>query len=191
MSTFATSSIGSLPEFSPGIASLDSPQVQQTKVEIRSLVAEIADLANRRIEPNEFYRGMLPRVCSAMGATGACVWSSTAEPEFSIIAQHAFPPSLIANDIHPSHPHRRILECVFSEGQPVLVPPRSISLEVERPTNPLDEALLVVPIRMDEKIDYLLEVAQKPGGGPVAQRGYLRFVAQMADLLAYLATLAP
>ena len=33
-------------------------------------------------------------------------------------------------------------------------------------------------------MEFLLEVVQRAGGGPAAQRGYLRFVAQMADLMA-------
>lgn len=173
-----------LPEPCPGFASLDSLQVQQTKQEIRSLVNEIADLANRKVEPIDFYRGLLARVCAAMGATGACVWNVTSASTFSLAAEHNLPTALKSSGGQPTEPHRRILECIFAEGSPVLVPPGSTSLEVQRPTNPLEDALLVVPVRTDENVDFLLEVIQRPSGGPVAQRGYLRFVAQIADLMA-------
>jgi multidrug efflux pump subunit AcrA (membrane-fusion protein) len=57
-------------------------------------------------------------------------------------------------------------------------------LEAERPQNPLSDSLIIVPVRIQENVEYLLEVVQRPSGGPAAQRGYLRFVAQMADLMA-------
>ena len=84
----------------------------------------------------------------------------------------------------PSVSHQRILECVISEGVPILVPPRSVSIETDRPTNPLQHSLIIVPVRVEEEIEFALEVIQQPSGGPAAQRGYLRFVAQMADLMA-------
>ena len=84
----------------------------------------------------------------------------------------------------PSLSHQRILECVISEGVPILVPPRSVSIETDRPTNPLQHSLIIVPVRVEEEIEFALEVIQQPSGGPAAQRGYLRFVAQMADLMA-------
>lgn len=166
-----------------GVASLDTPQVQQTKLEIRALVAEIAELANRRIEPPEFYSGMLPRICLSMGATGAAVWRVDTRAMVSLAAQHALPSELVCRDGAPSETHSRIINCILSEGQPVLVPAGSVAIEAGRPENPFNAALIVIPVRIDQHIDFLLEVVQPAGGGPVAQRGYLRFVAQMADLM--------
>ncbi len=113
-----------------------------------------------------------------------------------LIAQHLLPPELLTQSdgtpvrrspeqlIAPSEPHRRILQCVIDEGAPILVPPQSVSVETDRPTNPLPHSLIVVPVRVEAEIDYVLEVVQRASGGPAAQRGYLRFVAQMADLMA-------
>ncbi len=179
----STLPVGLMSESTIGVASLDTPQIQQTKIEIRALVAEIADLSNRRITPTEFYRGMLPRVCMAMGATGAALWRIEPTGAILIEAQHSLPSELVNAQTEPSEAHLRILRCILTEGQPVLVPAGSVSVEVDRPTNPLDESLIVVPVRIDQRIDFLLEIVLRPGGGPVAQRGYLRFVAQMADLL--------
>ncbi len=113
-----------------------------------------------------------------------------------LIAQHLLPPELLTQSdgsperrspeqlIAPSEPHCRILQCVIAEGAPILVPPQSVSVETDRPTNPLPHSLIVVPVRVEAEIDYVLEVVQRASGGPAAQRGYLRFVAQMADLMA-------
>ncbi|MEZ6078455.1 MAG: hypothetical protein R3C56_23125 [Pirellulaceae bacterium] len=84
----------------------------------------------------------------------------------------------------PSPPHERILRCVIAEGQPILVPPGSVKVEADRPHNPLSDALIIIPVRIQDEVEFLLEVIQRPSGGPAAQRGYLRFVAQMADLMA-------
>ncbi len=204
----------------PGVASLDSPALQQTKSEIRSLAGELAQLAHTALEPADFYEGFLPRLCAAMGAKGAGVWRINSNGKPYLIAGHSLPTALLAAasnstsdttseptsetsqartsmasvsdefDLHrpsvtrPSEPHQRILQCVVAEGQPILVPPGNVKLETERPTNPLSEALIIIPIRPQENVEFLLEVVQRPSGGPAAQRGYLRFVAQMGDLMA-------
>src|SRR5436190_23822691 len=48
--------------------------IQETKNEIRTLVQEIAQLAQREIPPEEFYAGFFGRVVSAMAAVGGAVW---------------------------------------------------------------------------------------------------------------------
>ncbi len=200
-----------------GAASLESPTAQQTQSEIRSLAAEIAQLAHSQLEPDEFFGGFLPRLCSAMGAKGAGVWciaeqaSANSPSALRLLAEHSLPASLLASPkqqlegakAHESHPdgsfhslgsvaegvipsvaHQKILLCVAAEGQPILVPPASVQVEIERPHNPLSDALIVIPVRVQTDVEYLLEVVQRPSGGPATQRGYLRFVAQMADLMA-------
>ncbi len=187
-----------------GIASLDSEALQSTKSEIRALAAEIAHLASTPLESTEFYEAFLPRLCVAMGARGAGVWSYRVEGPVELIARHAFPNELLGDPLNatssitPQLPesipdsvledhranHMRILRCVASEGQPILVPPSTVTLECDRPKNPLPDNLIIVPVRVQDDVEFLLEVIQRSGGGPAAQRGYLRFVAQMADLLA-------
>lgn len=117
-----------------------------------------------------------------------------AESNVLLIAEHLLPHELLAGTSGrgnvapeqydaPSEPHRRILDCVINEGAPILVPPQSVNVETERPTNPLPHALIIVPVRVEDDIEYVLEIVQRASGGPAAQRGYLRFVAQMADLM--------
>ena len=194
-------------ESSAGVASLDPPLIQQTKSEIRTLAGEIAKLAHAAIGPIEFYRGFLPRLVTAMGAEGAAVWqtceslhnhgevdsSEAAAPNHGLrlLAQHCLPNELLervdqsaVNLLAPSESHRRILECVIAEGTPILVPPQTVSIDADRPVNPLEHSIIVIPVRVEDDIEFVLEVVQQSSGGPAAQRGYLRFVAQMADLMA-------
>ncbi|MFY7874377.1 MAG: hypothetical protein ACOVQM_02965, partial [Pirellula sp.] len=56
-------------------------------------------------------------------------------------------------------------------------------MQRDRPSNPTSELLMYAPLTTHEKrSDFWLQVVQSPSGGPSSQRGYLRFVAQMADL---------
>ncbi len=190
-----------------GVASLDPPLIQQTKSEIRTLAGEIAKLAHATCERAEFYRGFLPRLVTAMGAEGAAVWQTcdslrkhgklasdnetTQESGLRLVAQHCLARELLDCEMQaagvllaPSETHRRILECVIAEGAPVLVPPQTVSIEVDRPTNPLEHSIIAIPVRTEDDVEFVLEVVQRASGGPAAQRGYLRFVAQMADLMA-------
>ncbi len=172
---------------SSSIASLDSAVVQQTKSEIRSLAAEVARLAEADIPLEDFFSGFMPRVCSAMGATGACAWNVASDGGLGLLSSHTAPASLFdgpaVKNSAPSEQHRKVLDCVIAEGQPILVPPGNVKIESDRPANPLTDALIIVPVRIEARVDYLLQVIQRPSGGPTAQRGYLRFVAQMADLM--------
>lgn len=188
---------------SSSVASLDPPLVQQTKSEIRNLAAEIAHLAHSPLTPDEFFSGFLPRLCAAMGATGAVAWQlsteTESEPQRSItqLAGHSVPAQLYRDTsvtsgkdsstrsctTEPTDAHREILNAIIAEGQPILVPPGDVKIEKDRPNNPIRETLIVVPVRIHDHVEFVLEVIQRPSGGPSAQRGYLRFVAQMADLM--------
>src|SRR6185503_222418 len=50
--------------------------LQETRNEIRTLVQEIAQLAQKEIPAEEFYAGLLGRMVSAMAAVGGAVWTS-------------------------------------------------------------------------------------------------------------------
>ncbi|MEZ6078456.1 MAG: hypothetical protein R3C56_23130 [Pirellulaceae bacterium] len=66
--------------------------MQQTKSEIRSLAAEIAQLASAALDPGEFYHGFLPRLCAAMGAKAAAVWRMAgSDSGLQLVAGHSLP----------------------------------------------------------------------------------------------------
>jgi hypothetical protein len=84
----------------------------------------------------------------------------------------------------PSPAHLALLNAVAAERQPILIPPCEVALSRERPANPTDDILIYAPLTVPkEQGSFWLQVLQSPSGGPASQRGYLRFVAQMADLL--------
>ena len=90
------------------------------------------------------------------------------------------------NDIgqQPSASHLSILNAVSRERQPILIPPCDALLNRDRPANPTSELLIYAPLPIPkEHGSFWLQIVQSPSGGPASQRGYLRFVAQMADLM--------
>ena len=64
--------------------SLDPNLIEQTKQQIRALVAEIAQLAKEDISPEEFYGGFLNRVVSALAAVGGAVWTTNDEGHLAL-----------------------------------------------------------------------------------------------------------
>ena len=62
---------------------IDPGLLEQTKNQIRKLVAEIADLAESDIQPAEFYVEFLNRAVAAVAATGGAFWmlDGRGEPE--------------------------------------------------------------------------------------------------------------
>src|SRR2546423_13943261 len=53
---------------------IDPGLLEQTKNQIRKLVAEIADLAESDIQPAEFHAEFLNRVVAAVAASGGALW---------------------------------------------------------------------------------------------------------------------
>ena len=84
----------------------------------------------------------------------------------------------------PSASHLLVLNAVARERQPILIPPSDALLNCDRPANPTAELLIYAPLPIPkDQGSYWLQIVQSPSGGPSSQRGYLRFVAQMADLM--------
>ncbi len=236
-STTSSESIRSAPKH----LDLDAAAVAQTKVQIGTLVSEIADFAKHCESPSAFYPAMLSRLVTAMAGTGAGVWQQSDNGSWLLIQSFGLPESLISDyddsedlpdqtssnfsvdrlqklvdkelqtphdpkrlrieashrrvnvsepdcvsfNRKPSVEHLSLLECVSRERQPVLVPPGDIAANQDRPTNPLQQCLIYSPIPIDSAKEILwLQVVQPPSGGIATQRGYLRFVAQIADLTA-------
>jgi hypothetical protein len=103
-------------------------------------------------------------------------------------AAHSTQPSEPSSDAtelqQPSESHLLILKAVARERQPILIPPCEALLNRDRPTNPTSDLLIYAPLPLSKEMGgYWLQVVQSPSGGPASQRGYLRFVAQMADLM--------
>ncbi|XZE18758.1 efflux RND transporter periplasmic adaptor subunit [Pirellulaceae bacterium SH449] len=93
-------------------------------------------------------------------------------------------PTPTSSAILPSSSHERLLNEARNERQPVLIPPRDATINSQRAPNPTSQIVMLVPISVPMNDGELwLEIFQHPSGGLASQRGYLRFAAQMAELI--------
>ncbi len=88
----------------------------------------------------------------------------------------------LADDQQRQIQHGRLLKKLVENGEPTLVPPQSGSGDADDAANPTDFLLVIAPVSNEAGVMGLVEIFQRPGGGPTTQRGYLRFLVQMCNL---------
>jgi hypothetical protein len=164
--------------------SLDPQLIEETKQQIRSLVNQIAQLAKSEVDPQQFYGEFLPRVVSALAATGGAIWTVQEQGRLALGYQMNMQSTKLADDQDAQIRHGLLLQRVLASGEPTLVPPQSGYEGDERAGNPTDYLLVLGPVKTDLEVVGLVEVLQRPGARPATQQGYLRFLLQMCDLAA-------
>ncbi len=174
------------PGASPVAATGADPLVNETRREIAEIVREVAMAVRSDRTAEEFLALLVDRILRAMAAEGVIVWQRDTSPASTYrcarrlgrITDQSIPAESIAT-------HARMLIEVAEESQPVVVPATPGATDGDVPANPMEVPVAVVPIACEPSpsgAEYLLEVFLEPDCGVATQRGYLRFVAQMADL---------
>ena len=163
--------------------SLNPELIEQTKQQIRSLVAEISQLSRSDISPEEFYAEFLNRVVQALAAVGGAVWINDEEGRLTLKYQTNLHKSGLRDNEEGQRQHSQLLYRAMSGGEALLVPPRSGAGEDEDDiANPTDLLLVLGPLKTDLEVVGVIEILQRAETGVSAQRGYLRFLSQMCDL---------
>ncbi|HEY2413480.1 MAG TPA: HlyD family efflux transporter periplasmic adaptor subunit [Pirellulaceae bacterium] len=160
----------------------DPQLVAEMKHEINALVQEITKLSAQDISPDEFYSGLLARIVSAMAATGGAVWLKTENGQLKLQFQINLANSGIDSSARSRSQHSLLLKNVVDSGQALLAPPSSGKNTDSSPGNPTESLIVLAPFVVEDESQGLIEIFQRPGGAPSAQRGYLRFLVQMCDL---------
>ncbi len=161
---------------------VDPKLIDQTREHIRSLVDEIAALAKSACEPAAFYEGFLVRATSALASVGGAVWTrETSQQPLEIQYQINLSRTELANNTDAQLRHHGLLAQYVQNPEPRLVPPYSGAGE-QTAGNPTPYLLILAPIVLEKEAVGIVEILQRPGGGPATQRGYLRFVVQMAEI---------
>ena len=158
---------------------IEMQQVDQARNEIRNLVQEIAQFAKQDLPPQEFFREFLPRVVTSLAAVGGAVWTTTDEGlclEFQVSLAET---GLVAGPEERNR-HGAMLQRMIARGEPVMLSPQSGGEDA--PANPSEFLLLAAPLKTDREVLGLVEIFQRPGLGPVTQRGWLGFLVQMCEL---------
>jgi multidrug efflux pump subunit AcrA (membrane-fusion protein) len=177
------------PGSSPGDGIGSDALVNETRREIAEIVREIATAVRSDRTAGEFLTMLVDRILKAMAAEGVMVWQHCRAGDQAEIGYHCIQRlGRITDQSIPTEStaaHSRLLLEVAGHGQPVVVPATPGATDSKVPANPMQVAVALVPIECEASpggAEYLLEVFLEPDCGVATQRGYLRFVAQMADL---------
>ncbi|WP_218933846.1 efflux RND transporter periplasmic adaptor subunit [Rubripirellula lacrimiformis] len=161
--------------------------VGETRREIAEIVREVAAAVRSDRSQAQFVSLLADRTLRAMAAEGVVFWQrDSACDSLAYRCVHRIgrvTDRSIADECRPAH--ERLLAEIGAEGSPVVVPATPGAVDPDVPSNPTETPAALVPIDGDGSLagsDYIFEVFLEPGGGVATQRGYLRFVAQMADL---------
>ena len=168
-----------------GIARPPGPgqMVQDTRREISEIVREVATEARGERPLKDFLSFFADRLLRAMAAEGVVIWLVDHEDGDHKPLQRIGRISDLSIDPQSHGAHLAMIGEVARAAQPVIVPPTPGANDPSIPANPTEVPAAVVPIEGDAKqCEYLVEVFLDGEGGITTQRGYLRFVAQMADL---------
>lgn len=163
-------------------SSVNSETIEQTKQQIRSLVSEISQLSKSDIGAEEYYAAFLQRIVSALAAVGGAIWLIADGRRLQLAYQINLSQTLLDSSSDEASRHLRLLNHIISNNQSQLVPPMSGAGDEEAGGNPTTSLLVLSPLNSDGKVEGIVEIFQRPDSPPATQRGYLRFVDQMAEL---------
>jgi hypothetical protein len=167
-------------------SSVDPETIARTKDQIRRLVAEVEQLTKTAGEPEKFYAEYLQRLVTALAAVGGAIWlkgeAGALELAYQInlstaLVEQASPEQAGEDAVR----HLRLIEHIARIREGKLVPPHSGSGD-EQIGNPTRFLLVIAPLCSDDGVEGVVEIFQRPDGPPDTQRGFLRFLTQMADL---------
>lgn len=164
-----------------GPPTADSAAVAGARQEIRALVAEVAQLSKTDISPGEFYEVLVGRTVTALAAAGGALWKRRDDGVLALEFQVNFRQTGLVDDSDSQARHGRLLRKVLEQPQGMLIAPHSGPSDDSEAGNPTDHLLILAPLGGDQP-EAVLEIFQRPGAGPVTQRGYLRFLLQMSEM---------
>ena len=123
----------------------------QTKLQIRSLVQEIAGLAKQDLSVRDFYAAFLERLVQALAAVGGAVWAvgegGSLELQYQINLRET---RLTENQQHLQR-HGMLLQKSLASAEGSLITPHSGEGDDNQPGNPTDYLLVLGPIKVDQE----------------------------------------
>ena len=162
--------------------SFDSGVIEQTKQQIRSLVNEITQLSKSDMPAEEYYTQFLQRVVTAIAAVGGVVWTMKDGGGLALQCQINLRETGLGTDKEKMTQHSRLLYNALKHPEGLIVSPYSSSEEDgEIMGNPTGSLVFLVPLITEVELVGLLEIFQRPDSPVNTQKGYLRFLLQMAE----------
>ncbi|WP_337177036.1 biotin/lipoyl-binding protein [Paludisphaera sp.] len=163
---------------------IDAGLLEQTKNQIRKLVAEIADLAESDVQPAEFYGEFLNRAVAATAASGGAFWLLDGRGGLRLQYQMDFAQTGLMDGRVKTAPHDALLGCMVQASQPQVIPPGAVIEGMPQAFNPTHLAIILAPLIVDKQVVGLLEILMDPARRAAQQKSTLRFVGDLTDLAA-------
>jgi len=161
---------------------IDPGLLEQTKNQIRKLVAEIADLAESDIQPPEFYVEFLNRAVAAVAASGGAFWLLDGRGSIKLQHQLEFRLTGLLDGRVRTQPHDALLGCMIQASQPQIIPPGATIEGQPNAGNPTAYSLIIAPLMVDRQVVGLIEILMDPTRRAATQKSTLRFVSDLCDL---------
>ena len=161
---------------------VDPGLLEQTKNQIRKLVAEIADLAESDMQPSEFYGEFLTRSIAAVAASGGALWLLDPKGNLKLQHQLEFRLTGLMDGRGRTGPHDALLGCMIQASQPQIIPPGAAVEGVPNAGNPTNYSLIIAPMTVDKQVVGLVEILMDPTRRAATQKSTLRFVSDLCDL---------
>lgn len=161
---------------------IDPGLLEQTKTQIRKLVAEIADLAETDIQPTEFYVEFLNRAVAAVAANGGAFWMLDGRGGLRLQYQVEFGVTGLMDGRVKTGPHDALLSAMLQATQAQIIPPSAVIEGMPQAYNPTEFALITAPLMVDKQVVGLLEILMDPTRRAAQQKSTLRFVGDLCDL---------
>lgn len=166
----------------PEETTVEAGLLEQTKNQIRKLVAEIADLAESDVQPGEFYGEFLNRAVAATAAAGGAFWLLDGRGGLRLQQQIEFAQTGLTDGRVKTPPHDALLGCMLQATQPQTIPPGAVIEGVPQAYNPTHLTIILAPLIVDKQPVGLLEILMDPNRRAAQQKSTLRFVADLTDL---------
>ncbi len=161
---------------------IDPGLLEQTKNQIRKLVAEIAELAESDIQPAEFNVEFLNRVVAAVAASGGALWMLDGRGSLKLVHQLEFRQTGLLDNRQQAMPHDALLGVMLQASQPQIIPPGATVEGLPNAGNPTGLTLIIAPLAVDKQIVGLVEILMDPNRRAATQKSTLRFVSDLCDL---------
>jgi hypothetical protein len=167
---------------------VDLQALEQERRRLSQRLEEVAKLSEGNVPAATFYGEMLKKLLESLAAPAGAVWTRTAQGNLQLQFQINMREVGLDRSDETRTSHEELLRRVVTEPRPLHLPPHSgVGPAADgRPpaANNSDLLLLLVPILLNEQAGGVVEVWQHANRPQAATRGFLQFMALMADLAA-------
>ncbi len=150
-------------------------------LDFESLLSELARIAKSDISFDRLLRALLDHAVHMLAAAGGAVWLGSPSDHLHLECQLKMDAIADPND---ERVHKKLLDFARADGDTLVVPPGVVTIGAEVLENPTDFTLLIAPLRVDQDVVGLFEVAQRTSVSAAALRGNQRLLSLVSELAA-------